>query len=50
VRTNMTRLDINQTAYFCFNTANRWLAVRLETIGNTVVCLAALFAVFSRGE
>ena len=28
--------------------ASRWLAVRLETIGNIVILFAALFAVLSR--
>ncbi len=50
INTNRTRLDENQKAYFCFQTANRWLGIRLESIGNTVVGLSALFAVLSRGS
>ncbi len=50
VETNRQRLDANQRAYFCFQVSNRWLAVRLETIGNVIVGLASLFAVFSRGS
>merc|ERR1739848_318081 len=44
--TNRSRVDKNQQAYFCFQLSNRWLAVRLETIGNVVVGMSALFAVF----
>lgn len=49
VETNLVRLDTNQTAYFCYQTSNRWLAIRLEFIGTIVVFLSSLFAVFSRG-
>jgi ABC-type multidrug transport system fused ATPase/permease subunit len=49
VNTNRLRLDTNQRAFFCFQVSNRWLAIRLESIGNTVVGLSALFAVVSRG-
>ena len=40
--------DFNQKAYFPAITSNRWLAVRLETVGNTVIFFAAVFAVISR--
>ena len=49
-KTNQTRVDTNQRAYFCFQVSNRWLAVRLESIGNVVVGVSSLFAVFSRGS
>ncbi|ODM88268.1 Multidrug resistance-associated protein 1 [Orchesella cincta] len=42
------RVDQNLMSYFCSVTANRWLQVRLETVGNTVVFFAALFAVLGR--
>ena len=40
--------DLNDTfsrAYFNNNASNRWLAIRLEFIGNMAVGCAALFAV-----
>ncbi|KAL4659053.1 multidrug resistance-associated protein 1-like isoform X1 [Arapaima gigas] len=42
------RIDHNQKAYFPSIVANRWLAVRLEFVGNFIVMFAALFAVVSR--
>jgi hypothetical protein len=30
--------------------SNRWLAVRLETVGNFIIFAAALFAVLSRDQ
>uniref|UniRef100_A0A672SKX7 Multidrug resistance-associated protein 1 n=1 Tax=Sinocyclocheilus grahami TaxID=75366 RepID=A0A672SKX7_SINGR len=42
------RVDHNQTAYFPSIVANRWLAVRLEFVGNLIVTSAALFAVMAR--
>ncbi|XP_062841096.1 multidrug resistance-associated protein 1 [Trichomycterus rosablanca] len=42
------RVDHNQKAYFPSIVANRWLAVRLECVGNCIVTFAALFAVMSR--
>jgi ATP-binding cassette subfamily C (CFTR/MRP) protein 1 len=45
---NARRLDHNQKAYFCVNVANRWLGVRLESIGTTVVFFASLFVVLER--
>ncbi|OXA43509.1 multidrug resistance-associated protein 1 [Folsomia candida] len=42
------KVDHNQISFYCSVVANRWLAVRLETIGNTVVLFAALFAVLGR--
>ncbi|XP_034255070.1 multidrug resistance-associated protein 1-like [Thrips palmi] len=42
------RLDVNQKCYFPVAIANRWLAVRLETVGNSIIFFAALFAVLSR--
>ncbi|KAK2916503.1 hypothetical protein Q8A67_000877 [Cirrhinus molitorella] len=42
------RVDHNQKAYFPSIVANRWLAVRLEFVGNCIVMFAALFAVVAR--
>ncbi|XP_053473507.1 multidrug resistance-associated protein 1 isoform X2 [Ictalurus furcatus] len=42
------RVDHNQKAYFPSIVANRWLAVRLEFVGNCIVMFAALFAVMAR--
>ncbi len=42
------RVDINQICYYPSIIANRWLSVRLETIGNLVVLFASLFAVIGR--
>ncbi|XP_049426792.1 multidrug resistance-associated protein 1 isoform X3 [Epinephelus fuscoguttatus] len=42
------RVDHNQKAYYPSIIANRWLAVRLEFVGNCIVSFAALFAVIAR--
>ncbi|KAF4093148.1 hypothetical protein AMELA_G00028850 [Ameiurus melas] len=42
------RVDHNQKAYFPSIVANRWLAVRLEFVGNCIVMFAAFFAVIAR--
>ncbi|KAM9744789.1 multidrug resistance-associated protein 1 isoform 1-T1 [Menidia menidia] len=42
------RVDHNQKAYFPSIVANRWLAVRLEFVGNCIVSFASLFAVIAR--
>uniref|UniRef100_A0A665WKS8 Multidrug resistance-associated protein 1 n=1 Tax=Echeneis naucrates TaxID=173247 RepID=A0A665WKS8_ECHNA len=42
------RVDHNQKAYYPGIVANRWLAVRLEFVGNCIVSFAALFAVIAR--
>ncbi|XP_072298433.1 multidrug resistance-associated protein 1 [Eucyclogobius newberryi] len=42
------RVDHNQKAYFPSIIANRWLAIRLEFVGNCIVSCAALFAVIAR--
>ncbi|KAI4887709.1 hypothetical protein NFI96_025031, partial [Prochilodus magdalenae] len=43
-----SRVDHNQKAYYPSIVANRWLAVRLEFVGNCIVTFAALFAVMAR--
>ncbi|XP_072416269.1 multidrug resistance-associated protein 1 isoform X2 [Chiloscyllium punctatum] len=45
---NDARVDENQKAYYPSIVANRWLAVRLEFVGNCIVLFAALFAVVYR--
>ncbi|KAM4717797.1 multidrug resistance-associated protein 1 [Anableps anableps] len=42
------RVDYNQKAYYPSIVANRWLAIRLEFVGNCIVTFAALFAVIAR--
>ena len=41
-------VDVNQKSYYRSIIANRWLSLRLETIGNLVVLFAGLFAVIGR--
>ncbi|XP_058124357.1 multidrug resistance-associated protein 1 isoform X3 [Anopheles coustani] len=42
------RVDSNQICYCPSIIANRWLAVRLEMVGNMIILFAALFAVLGR--
>jgi len=49
VEENEHKLNENAKAYFSLFASNRWLAIRLEFIGYSVVTLAALFAVFGKG-
>ncbi|XP_048588131.1 multidrug resistance-associated protein 1 [Nematostella vectensis] len=49
-RTNYCKVDDSQVAYYPWAISNRWLAVRLEFIGNLVILAAALFAVIARGR
>ncbi|XP_078097039.1 multidrug resistance-associated protein 1 isoform X2 [Mustelus asterias] len=48
IHQNDSRVDENQKAYYPSIVANRWLAVRLEFVGNCIVLFAALFAVAYR--
>lgn len=41
------KVDSNQKSFYCGIKAFRWMAVRLETIGNLIVFFTALFAVIS---
>ncbi|XP_076672367.1 multidrug-Resistance like Protein 1 isoform X1 [Andrena cerasifolii] len=43
-----SKVDFNQVCYYPSIIANRWLAVRLEMVGNLIIFFAALFAVLSR--
>ena len=44
----MNRVDANFGTYYPNISSNRWLAIRLEFVGNCVVFFAALFAVIGR--
>ncbi|NXN93457.1 MRP1 protein, partial [Rhinopomastus cyanomelas] len=50
IKQNDVKVDENQKAYYASIVANRWLAVRLECVGNCVVLFAALFAVIARNK
>lgn len=41
-------MDHNQVCYFPSVIANRWLAIRLEMVGNLIIFFAALLAVLGR--
>uniref|UniRef100_A0A7S4JUQ1 Uncharacterized protein n=1 Tax=Paramoeba aestuarina TaxID=180227 RepID=A0A7S4JUQ1_9EUKA len=44
---NHEMIDENQKAYFINVSSNRWLAVRLETVGTAIVTFASLFSVIA---
>ena len=48
IRESEKRVDFNHQAAMAGIIANRWLAVRLETVGNCIIFAAALFAVLGR--
>ena len=48
IRSMGAHIDESLLFYFPNNVSNRWLALRLELIGNLVSVFAALFAVFAR--
>ncbi|XP_010079777.1 PREDICTED: multidrug resistance-associated protein 1, partial [Pterocles gutturalis] len=50
IKQNDAKVDENQKAYYPSIVANRWLAVRLEYVGNCIVLFAALFAVMARNK
>lgn len=43
-------VDENQVSYYPSISSNRWLAIRLEFIGNLIIFFAAVFAVVSRNS
>lgn len=50
VKESEHRVDLNQICYYPSIIANRWLAVRLEMVGNLIIFFAALFAVLSPSD
>ncbi|XP_069726657.1 multidrug resistance-associated protein 1 isoform X2 [Phaenicophaeus curvirostris] len=50
IKQNDMKVDENQKAYYPSIVANRWLAIRLEFVGNCIVFFAALFAVMARNK
>ncbi|KAI9235213.1 MAG: P-loop containing nucleoside triphosphate hydrolase protein [Podila humilis] len=47
---NERKATISSNAFYTFQTTNRWLQVRLETLGAVIVLVAALFAVAYRNS
>ncbi|KAG0271976.1 hypothetical protein BGZ95_000148 [Linnemannia exigua] len=45
---NANKTNVSANAYFTFIMSNRWLQVRLEALGATIVLGAGMFAVLSR--
>ncbi|XP_029207815.1 multidrug resistance-associated protein 1-like [Acropora millepora] len=48
IHDNYFIVDENQVAYYPSVSSNRWLAIRLEFVGNLVIFFAALFSVVNR--
>jgi ABC-type multidrug transport system fused ATPase/permease subunit len=48
IATSASKLDHNHMCYYPWIVSNRWLAIRLEFVGNCIILFAALFAVISR--
>lgn len=46
---NEKAVDTNQKCVFSWISSNRWLAIRLELVGNLIVFFASLLMVFYRG-
>ena len=46
-RQNELKLDDNVSAYYAMKSVDRWLSIRLEILGNTIVFISACLAVFS---
>ncbi|KAF9933093.1 hypothetical protein FBU30_006594 [Linnemannia zychae] len=47
---NAKKTDLSANAWFTFIMSNRWLQIRLEALGATIVLGAGLFAVLSRNS
>jgi len=47
---NMKKLDISNTTDFCILVSSRWLGVRNEFLGRTIVFFAALFTILAKGN
>ncbi|KAH9518524.1 Multidrug resistance-associated protein 1 [Bulinus truncatus] len=50
IKESQNRVDKNQVCYYPGIVANRWLAIRLEIVGNLIIFFASLFAVLGREE
>ncbi|KAF6772535.1 hypothetical protein AHF37_07789 [Paragonimus kellicotti] len=50
VEINYVRLDANNAAAYAGMTAQRWLAVLLEMVGNLLILSVAIFCVLTRGQ
>ncbi|XP_058792374.1 multidrug resistance-associated protein 1 isoform X5 [Phymastichus coffea] len=48
IKESENRVDFNQVCYYPSIISNRWLAVRLEMVGNLIILFAALFAVLGK--
>ncbi|XP_046388373.1 multidrug resistance-associated protein 1 isoform X3 [Ischnura elegans] len=48
IQENENTVDFNQVCYYPSIVANRWLAVRLEMVGNLIILFSSLFAVIGR--
>ncbi|XP_076628337.1 multidrug-Resistance like Protein 1 isoform X1 [Colletes latitarsis] len=48
IRESESKVDFNQVCYYPSIIANRWLAVRLEMVGNLIIFFAAFFSVLNR--
>ncbi|XP_077284669.1 multidrug resistance-associated protein 1-like [Arctopsyche grandis] len=48
IKESEEKVDLNQICYYPSIVSNRWLAVRLETVGNIIILFAALFAVIGK--
>ncbi|XP_071797864.1 multidrug resistance-associated protein 1-like [Asterias amurensis] len=48
IHQNETLIDNNQLTYYPNLVSNRWMALRLEFLGNSLILFAALFAVIGR--
>ncbi|XP_054264491.1 ATP-binding cassette sub-family C member 3-like [Macrosteles quadrilineatus] len=50
IKTSEDRVDANQVCLYPSLVSNRWLGIRLETVGNILIFFAALFAVLGRDK
>ncbi|XP_059142742.1 multidrug resistance-associated protein 1-like isoform X2 [Physella acuta] len=50
VKESQRKVDLNQMSYYPSIVANRWLAIRLEIVGNFIIFFASLFAVIGRND
>ncbi|OQV17409.1 Multidrug resistance-associated protein 1 [Hypsibius exemplaris] len=50
IQDNEERVDLNNASYYPNLVSQRWLAVRLESVGNLATFFAALFAVVGRDK